>query len=76
MLPNFPLSHTDCAILNALEAANFALPAVRAARTVDRTSSAAETAECARAVCQDISKIYERITMIVVSFSDTIQIGE
>ena len=76
MLVNFPFSHTDCAILDALEAANFALPAVRAARTVDRTSSAAETAECAKAVCQDISKNHGRIPMIVVSLSDTIHIRE
>ena len=51
----FPASQAFSAAKAAESAAAFALDAVRAARTVDLTSSAAETAAPARAVCQDMS---------------------
>jgi hypothetical protein len=53
---NFLVSQTFWAEIAALEAAAFALDAVLPARTAERTSSAAETAEFASAVCQETSK--------------------
>ena len=54
---NFPDSQAFCATKAAELAAAFALPAVLAARTHDRTSSAADTAELAKEVCQFMSLV-------------------
>ena len=53
---NFPVSQAFWAEIAALAAAVLALDAVLPARTADRTSSAAETAEFASAVCQETSR--------------------